>query len=46
MAQLIHSSQSRVAKMEKNDPSVSLDIIIRSLFALRVTKERLAETIT
>ncbi len=34
LAQLLRSSQSRVAKMEAADPSVSLDLIIRSLFAL------------
>ena len=34
LAKLIRSSQSRVAKMEGGDPSVSLDLLIRSLFAL------------
>jgi transcriptional regulator with XRE-family HTH domain len=34
VASLIKSSQSRVAKMEKNDPTVSLDLMVRSLFAL------------
>ena len=44
-AALIHSSQSRVAKMEKSDPSVSLDLLVRSLFALGVTKARLSRAI-
>lgn len=35
------SSQSRIAKMEAGDPSVSLDLLIRSLFALGVTKRDL-----
>jgi plasmid maintenance system antidote protein VapI len=34
LAEHIHSSQSRVAKMEKADPSVSLDLVVRSLYAL------------
>jgi DNA-binding XRE family transcriptional regulator len=38
LAELISSSQSRVAKIEKSDPSVSLDLIVRSLIALGVKK--------
>lgn len=34
LARLIKSSQSRVAKMEAGDASVSLDMLIRSLLAL------------
>lgn len=41
LAELISSSQSRVAKMEKSDPSVSLDLIVRSLFALGVKKSEM-----
>lgn len=33
-AKIIHSSQSRVAKMEAGDPSVSLDLLMRSHLAL------------
>jgi DNA-binding XRE family transcriptional regulator len=44
-AKLLQSSQSRVAKMEAGDPSVSLDLLVRSLLALGVTKEILAKTI-
>ena len=33
LATLLSSSQSRVAKMEAGDPSVSLDLLIRSLLA-------------
>jgi DNA-binding XRE family transcriptional regulator len=36
-AKLIGSSQSRVAKMEKGDPSVSLDLLVRALLALGAT---------
>lgn len=34
LAKLIQSSQSRVAKMEKAEESVSIDLILRSLLAL------------
>jgi predicted XRE-type DNA-binding protein len=34
VARLIKSSQSRVAKMEAGDSSVSLDLLVRSLIAL------------
>ena len=45
-AKLIHSSQSRVAKMEGGDPSVSLDLLIRSLLALGASSRELARTIS
>lgn len=34
VAKIIHSSQSRVAKMEAADSSVSIDLLLRSLLAL------------
>lgn len=34
LAKLVRSSQSRVAKMEAGDPSVSLDLLVRTLLAL------------
>ena len=46
LARLLRSSQSRVAKMEAADPSVSLDLMIRSLFALGASKQDLARTIS
>jgi DNA-binding XRE family transcriptional regulator len=45
-AKLIQSSQSRVAKMEGGDPTVSLDLLIRSLFALGASNRDLARTIS
>jgi DNA-binding XRE family transcriptional regulator len=45
LAKKIHSSQSRVAKMESGDPSVSLDLLIRSLLALGASNRDLAEAI-
>jgi predicted XRE-type DNA-binding protein len=45
LAELMDSSQSRVAKIEKSDPSVSLDLTIRALFATGVTRQELAAAI-
>lgn len=45
LAHQLRSSQSRIAKMEAGDPSVSLDLLIRSLFALGATKRDLARMI-
>jgi DNA-binding XRE family transcriptional regulator len=45
LARLLKSSQSRVAKMEAGDPSVSIDLLIRSLLAIGVTRKELAHVI-
>lgn len=45
-AKLLGSSQSRVAKMESGDPSVSIDLQIRSLLALGASMEELAQVIS
>lgn len=45
VAHRLGSSQSRVAKMEAGDPSVSLDLLVRSLLALGATKKTVARTI-
>ncbi len=45
-AKKIASSQSRVAKMESGDPSVSIDLVLKSLFALGVSSEDVAHAIT
>jgi DNA-binding XRE family transcriptional regulator len=42
LAKKINSSQSRVAKMEAGDPSVSLDLIVRTLLAMGATREDVA----
>ncbi len=42
LAQNIHSSQSRVAKMEAGDPSVSIDLLVRSLLALGAARRDIA----
>jgi ribosome-binding protein aMBF1 (putative translation factor) len=41
LAQRLGSSQSRVAKIEAGDPSVSLDLIVRALFATGATRQEL-----
>lgn len=46
LAKLIGSSQSRVAKMESGDPSVSLDLLVKALLALGVTRRQIARAIT
>ena len=44
-ATLLKTSQSRLARMEAGDPSVSLDLLVRGLFALGATREELAEAV-
>jgi predicted XRE-type DNA-binding protein len=46
LAELLQSSQSRVAKVEAADESVSLDLLVRSLLALGATQQDLAKVIT
>ncbi len=46
LARRINSSQSRVAKMEGGDPSVSLDLLIRSLLALGASHQDVARAIS
>jgi DNA-binding XRE family transcriptional regulator len=46
LARLVHSSQSRVAKMEAGDPSVSIDLLVKSLLALGVSKKELGRSIS
>lgn len=45
VAHLIKSSQSRVAKMEQGDSTVSVDLLVRSLIALGTSKKELASSI-
>jgi DNA-binding XRE family transcriptional regulator len=46
LAKAVRSSQSRVAKMEAGDPSVSLDLLVKSLLALGTSARELAKIIT
>lgn len=45
LARRLRSSQSRVAKMESGDPSVSIDLLVRSILALGKTRKDLAKMI-
>ena len=45
-ARIIHSSQSRIAKMEAGDPTVSIDLLVKSLLALGVSKKELGHSIS
>lgn len=45
LAKLVKSSQSRVAKMEAGDPSVSIDLLVKTLLALGVSRRELAQMI-
>jgi len=45
-ARMVSTSQSRVAKMEAGDPSVSLDLLIRCLLALGATTRDLARMVS
>jgi DNA-binding XRE family transcriptional regulator len=44
-ARLIGSSQSRVAKMEAGDPSISIDLYVKSIIALGASREELSQAI-
>ena len=46
LAKAARSSQSRIAKMEAGDPSVSLDLLVRTLLALGASKRDLATLIS
>ncbi len=45
LAKMIGSSQSRVAKMESGDPAVTVDLLLKALLTLGVTKKQLAKII-
>ncbi|MBR9975254.1 MAG: XRE family transcriptional regulator [Bacteroidetes bacterium] len=45
VARMLGSGQSRVAKMEKAESSVSIDLLIRSLLALGADRNEIARVI-
>src|SRR5437867_6052436 len=45
LARALRSSQSRVAKMEAGDPSVSIDLLVRSLLVLGTSARELSRII-
>ena len=46
VARIVGSSQSRVAKMEAADPSVSIDLLVRSLLKLGAARKDLARALS
>jgi len=46
LAKMVKSSQSRIAKMEKGDNSVSIDAIFKYLFYLQVPTKEIGKIIT
>lgn len=46
LAKRLGSSQSRVAKMEAGDPTVSLDLLVRALLVLGATQREVARALT
>jgi ribosome-binding protein aMBF1 (putative translation factor) len=46
LARLLKSSQSHVAKMEAGDPSVSIDLLVRSLLALGASSKTLLHSLS
>lgn len=46
LANRLNSSQSRVAKMESGDRSVSIDLLVKSLIELGVTNKDIARAIS
>ena len=46
LAKRLRSSQSRIAKMEAGDPSVSLDLLVRSLLILGASRSELSRLIS
>jgi DNA-binding XRE family transcriptional regulator len=46
LAKAVKSSQSRIAKMEAGDPSVSIDLLLKSLLALGASPKDVAKAIS
>lgn len=46
VARIVGSSQSRVAKMEAADPSVSIDLLMKSLLKLGAARKDLARAVS
>jgi hypothetical protein len=43
---MVSSSQSRIAKMEAGDPTVTIDLLIKSLLTLGVSPREIGRTIS
>ncbi len=45
LADILGSSQSRVAKMESGDPTVSVDLLMKGMLALGATRKDIAKVL-
>ncbi len=43
LARKLNSSQSRVAKMEKGDPTVTVDLLVKALLTMGATRRSIAK---
>lgn len=46
LAKMLSSSQSRIARMEAGDPTVTIDLLIKSLLALGVSPREIGRAIS
>ena len=46
LATIVKSSQSRVARMEAGDPTVSIDLLVKSLLALGLSPREIGRAIS
>jgi predicted XRE-type DNA-binding protein len=46
LAKMLKSSQSRIAKMERGDPTVSVDLLVKSLLAMGADNKSIAKAIS
>ena len=46
LAGMVKSSQSRIAKMESGDPSVSIDLLVKTLLALGASPNDVAKAVS
>ena len=46
LARTIHSSQARVARMEASDPGVSIDLLMKALFAIGVPRVQIGRILS
>ncbi|HWQ34339.1 MAG TPA: helix-turn-helix transcriptional regulator [Blastocatellia bacterium] len=46
MAERIHLTQSRIARMEASDREVTIDALLKALFATGVSRQEVAKTLT
>jgi DNA-binding XRE family transcriptional regulator len=44
-AKVLHTSQSRIAKMESGDPSVSIELLIKGMIGLGASKRTVGQTL-